>query len=146
VTVGLIVDGRHVHPLLVKLARQILGPRLNLVSDAMAALGLPPGEYRLGDFTVSVGDDARLSDGTLAGSILAPDQAARNLVEYSGCSSAQAVAALSAVPARLLGLPKGLLTPGYDADLVLLSPDMRVRMTIVGGEIAYDAAESLPWK
>lgn len=141
VMVGMIVDGRHVHPLLVKLARQLLGPRLNLVSDAMAALGLPPGDYRLADYSVHVGQDARLADGTLAGSILAPDQALRNLVEYTGCTSAEAVAAISTAPAGLLGLPKGQIAPGFDADLVLLSPDLHVRLTIIGGQVAYSATE-----
>ncbi len=141
VTVGLIVDGRHVHPMLVKLARQLLGPRVNLVSDAMAALGLPAGDYRLGDYAVTVGEDARLADGTLAGSILAPDQAARNLVEYTGCPSADALAALTVAPGRLLGVRKGQIAPGYDADLTLLSPDLQVKLTIIGGEIVYTAGE-----
>ena len=70
--VGLIADGVHTHPSIVSLAWQALGSkRLNLVTDAMAALGMPPGTHRLGDFDVSVdATSARLADGTLAGSIL----------------------------------------------------------------------------
>ena len=51
--------------------------RLNLVTDAMAALGMPPGQHLLGDYEVIVdATSARLADGTLAGSILSLDQAA----------------------------------------------------------------------
>ena len=69
-------------PELVKIIWRSLGPtRLNLVSDAMAALGMAAGPYRLGDFEVTVdATSARLADGRLAGSLLRLDAALRNLL------------------------------------------------------------------
>ncbi len=141
VTIGIIPDGIHVHPALLKLVWQTAGPRLNVVTDAMAALGMPPGRYDLGDFQVTVEETTcRLPDGTLAGSILGMDTAVRNLITYTGCTLAEAVAAVTAVPADLLGMgqQKGRIAPGYDADLVLLTPDLQVAMTIVHGDVVYD--------
>ncbi len=138
---GLIPDGVHVHPAVIELIWAVTGPsRLNLISDAMAALGMPPGQYQIGDQAVSVTEvDVRLADGTLAGSILSPDAALRNLIAFTGCSVAEALATLTTTPATLLGLTgqRGQIAPGYWADLVLLSPDLHVEQTIVGGEVVY---------
>ena len=139
-TVGLIADGVHVHPAMVQLAWQVKGPeRLTLVSDAMAALGMPPGSYPLGDYEVRVDETtARLADGTLAGSILTLDAALRNLIAFAHCSLEEALLTLTETPARLLGLaPLGTIAPGTRADLVLLTPDLRVAATWVGGEVVY---------
>jgi len=108
----------------------------------MAALGMPPGRYRLGEFTVRVNSlSARLDDGTLAGSILTMDVALRNLMQFTGCTLGEALPALAENPARLLGLEnKGRLAPGADADLVLLTPAGEVMMTLVGGEVVYSRA------
>ncbi|MCB0181264.1 MAG: N-acetylglucosamine-6-phosphate deacetylase [Anaerolineae bacterium] len=139
--VGLIPDGIHVHPAMVKLAWAAKGSTgLNLVSDAMAALGMPPGRYQLNDFEVHVSKtDARLADGTLAGSILPLDEAVRNLIEYTGCSLSEALATVTTTPAALLGLSdqRGRIAPGLLADLVLLTPDLEVAMTISAGQITY---------
>jgi N-acetylglucosamine-6-phosphate deacetylase len=138
---GMIVDGIHTHPSIVKLAWQALGPnRLNLVTDAMAALGMPYGQHLLGDFRVSVDDSgARLADGTLAGSTLSLDQALRNLIAFTGCGLSAALATITTTPARALGLSheRGRIEPGYVADMVLLSSDLRVRATIVGGQVVF---------
>jgi N-acetylglucosamine-6-phosphate deacetylase len=141
VKVGLIADGVHVHPSLVQLVWQVVGPeRLTLVTDAMAALGMPVGRYQLGEFAVTVDEQtARLADDTLAGSILTTDVALRNLIVFAGCSLHEALPALTSTPAALLGLEsnKGRLAAGYDADLLVLTPDLQVALTIVGGEIVY---------
>jgi len=141
-TVGIIADGVHAHPAIVRMAWQTLGnTRLNLVTDAMAALGMPPGQHLLGDYDVVVDEtSARLVDGTLAGSILSLDTALRNLVAFAECSLAEALPTVTTTPARLLGLSgqRGQLAPGYLADLVLLSPELDVVMTVVEGRIAYD--------
>ena len=143
VTVGLIADGVHVHPSLVKAVWQVAGDnRLNLVTDAMAGMGMPPGAYRLGDFEVEVTDDTcRLDDGTLAGCILPLDACLRNLMAYTGCDPGDALRAVTSTPAGLLGMGgrKGLIAAGYDADLVLLDEDFQVVATIAGGQITYRA-------
>ena len=141
--VGFIADGVHTHPSVISLVWQALGPeRLNLVTDAMAALGMGPGKHLLGDFEVTVdATSARLADGTLAGSILSLDQALRNLIRLTGCTLADALATVTTTPARSLGLDheRGRIAPGYVADLVLLSPELEVRGTVVRGELVYTA-------
>jgi N-acetylglucosamine-6-phosphate deacetylase len=139
VKAGLIVDGLHVHPAMVRLAWEMKGKRgeLFLVSDAMAALGMPEGRYRLGEDEVEVKQGAvRLADGTLAGSTLSMDVALRKLMAFTGCSLAEALPALTSVPAELLGLKtKGRIEAGYDADFVLLTEQGGVAATLVKGEL-----------
>jgi N-acetylglucosamine-6-phosphate deacetylase len=143
---GLIVDGVHVHPAVVDLVWRIKGPGgLTLVSDAMAALGMPPGEYTLGGYTVTVSQtEARLEDGTLAGSILSPDQALRNLIAMTGAPLEAALQSLTTTPAGILSLPDrtGRIASGKIADLTLLDSDLEVVMTMAAGEIIY-SKESL---
>ncbi len=142
-TVGFIADGVHTHRGVIRLAWQALGPRrMNLVTDAMAALGMPAGKHLLGDFEVVVdATSARLSDGTLAGSILSLDQALRNLLDVTDCNMRDALATLTTTPARAIGVDgeRGRIERGYVADLVLLSPDLHVSATIAEGEVVYSA-------
>ena len=106
----------------------------------MAALGMGPGTHLLGDYEVFVDETScRLANGTLAGSILSLDEALRNLIRLSGCSLAEALPTVTTTPARAIGLDheRGQVAPGFVADLVLLSPDLHVRGTIVEGELVY---------
>jgi N-acetylglucosamine-6-phosphate deacetylase len=138
--VGVIADGVHLHPAVVELIWRIKGlEHVNLVSDAMAALGMPPGRYQLGSFEVLVDrDSARLNDGRLAGSVLSLDQAVRNLIAYTGCTPPEAVATVTRVPARALHLrDRGRIRVGMQADLTLLTGELRVAATIVGGQVAW---------
>jgi N-acetylglucosamine-6-phosphate deacetylase len=142
-TVGFIADGVHTHRSVIQLAWRLLGPRrMNLVTDAMAALGMPAGRHLLGDFEVVVdATSARLADGTLAGSILSLDQALRNVVEITGCSLTDALTAMTTTPACAIHVDheRGRILTGYIADLVLLSPDLRIKTTIAEGQIVYQA-------
>jgi len=141
--VGFIADLVHTHPSVLTLVWRALGAaRLNLVTDAMAALGMPAGTHLLGDFAVTVdATSARLADGTLAGSILSLDQALRNLIDVTGCSLAEALPTVTTTPAKALRLDgeRGRIEPGCVADMVLLSRDLRVRATICEGEVVYRA-------
>jgi N-acetylglucosamine-6-phosphate deacetylase len=138
---GLVVDGIHVHPAMVKLAYQCLGvSRITLVTDAMAAMGMPPGTYSIGDQAVIVDEaSARLENGALAGSILSMDQAVRNMMKFSGCSLAEAVQMASTTPAEVLGLQDrlGHVLSGYPANLILLDADGQVQATWIDGDLAY---------
>lgn len=137
---GLIADGVHVDPALVKVVWLAKHENLNLVSDAMGALGMPPGSYRLNDFEVVVSDrDARLANGTLAGSILPLDRAVRNLIEYTGCTLREALQTVTTTPARVLEIAeeRGRIAEGMVADLVFLDERFHVRMTIAKGEVVY---------
>jgi N-acetylglucosamine-6-phosphate deacetylase len=140
VTIGLITDGVHVHPALIKVIWQAVGGRLNIVTDAMAALGTSPGQYQIGDQTVQVtAEEARLLDGTLAGCIVSLDAALRNLMAFTGCSLAEALPTVTNIPAHLLGLAdqKGRIAPGCAADLVLLTADYHVHTTLSNGQIVW---------
>jgi N-acetylglucosamine-6-phosphate deacetylase len=113
----------------------------------MAALGMPPGTYRLGDFDVHVtATDARLASGSLAGSIMQLDHAVANLVQIAGCSAEEAIATVTSTPARLLGLQRerGGLQAGMIADLVLLTPALEVVATIAAGRVVYRRSQTDP--
>lgn len=140
VTVGLIPDGIHVHPAMVDLAWKIKHKgKVAIVTDAMTALGMPPGAYGLGDFEVTVDEtSARLKNGTLAGSILRMDQAVRNMMTFCGCSLQEAVNSASLNVARLIKAPhKGRILPGADADLVLLDAEAQIVSTFARGRQVF---------
>ena len=141
VSVGVIADGVHLHPDVVAFIWRAKGPAgVSLVTDAMAARGVPPGSYRLGDQVVAVhGAEARLEDGRLAGSVLSLNEAVRNLVEFAGCDPFDALSAVTTVPASLLGLEnsRGRIAPGFLADMVLLDSNLSVLETIVAGDVVY---------
>ncbi|MEZ5217292.1 MAG: amidohydrolase family protein [Ilumatobacteraceae bacterium] len=80
-----------------------------------------------------------MADGTLAGSVLTLDRAVRNLVAFTGCALAEAVAAATSVPSRLLGRSDlGSLAVGVCADLVLLDEDLTVAATVIAGRLVVD--------
>ncbi len=141
---GLVADGLHVDPTVVAVAARALGERLTLVTDAVAALGAPPGPVRLGSVTARVeGGAVRLADGTLAGSALSLDRAVRNLAAFANLPLATAVRAATATPAAVLGLDdRGAVVPGARADLAVLTPEGEVVATIVGGRVAHDARQA----
>jgi N-acetylglucosamine-6-phosphate deacetylase len=145
ITPGLIPDGIHVHPAMVAMVWRLTGPgRLSLVTDAMAALGMPPGRYLLNDLEVIVDETtARLSDGRLAGSLLSLDQAVRNLIAFTSCTPSEALATVSLTPSLLLGMEneRGRLSIGSRADVTLLTPDLHVAATYIGGELAFCSEE-----
>lgn len=139
---GLIADGIHVHPALVDLVWKLSGPgQMTLVSDAMAALGMLQGRYRLGELEVIVDEtSARLPDGVLAGSILPHPVALQNLMMFTRCSLGEALSCLTATPADVLGLGGeiGRIAAGFRADLVLMTPDLEVVQTYVDGEVVFN--------
>ena len=137
----LIADGIHIRPELVKLAYLQKGrERVILITDAMRAKCLGEGLYDLGGQKVTVqGGRAILYDGTLAGSVLKMMDAARNMIEYTGCSIQDVLYMTSVNPAKQLHLfnRKGSLSPGKDADLVVLDERLEVVMTYCRGQLAY---------
>src|SRR5918997_7102752 len=140
VRAGIIADGVHVHEGALRLAYRQKGPEgLALVTDAIEAAGMPPGEYELSGRKVRLEDgEIRLPDGTLAGSVLTMDRAVSNTVELLRVPIRDAVRMATQTPAEILGIhSKGRIVPGADADLVLLAPSGAVYETIVGGETVY---------
>jgi N-acetylglucosamine-6-phosphate deacetylase len=138
-TSGLIVDGHHVHDVAVRVAFAAAPGRIMLVTDAIAALGMPPGRYELGGRTTIVTADAppALEDGTLAGSALRLDAAVGRAVA-AGIEPAAALQAATRVPADALGHhDRGRLAPGAIADLVWLDDAWRAGATWCAGVLAY---------
>ena len=71
----------------------------------------------------------------------------RNLIAFTGCSPAESIATVTATPARVLGLPrKGTVAPGFDGDLTLLTADLRVVTTFVGGREVHPTSEVAAWR
>ena len=142
---SLIVDGIHLHPATVRAALRAKGvERAVLVTDAMPPVGAATQEFSLLGRPVTVRNGAcRLSDGTLAGSVLTMDQAVRNVVRWTGLPLQDALGMATLLPARLIGADasKGSLEAGVDADIVVLDRDLRVRLTLVGGQVVYHASD-----
>ncbi|TQJ29579.1 N-acetylglucosamine-6-phosphate deacetylase [Microbacterium sp. SLBN-146] len=128
VVLEIIADGIHLHPEIVRLAFAAAPGRIALVTDAMAAAGMGDGRYELGALTVDVVDGvARLAHGgAIAGSTLTQDAAVRFAVA-AGVPLVDAVAAVTATPARVLGRTDiGELAPDRLADAVLLTSEFDV--------------------
>jgi N-acetylglucosamine-6-phosphate deacetylase len=134
-----IVDGIHLHPATVDLIWRAKGAAgLILISDAMAPAGLADGKYSTssGELTLE-GGRLTNSGGTMAGSVLSLDRAVGNVKRYTGCELTDAFRMATYNPALHLGLSdrKGSISPGKDADIIAVTPDFDVVMTMVGGEI-----------
>jgi N-acetylglucosamine-6-phosphate deacetylase len=139
--VEMIVDGVHASPEMIQLAYHSTGSdRTLLITDSMRAKGLGEGAYTLGGQHVTVKNgEAKLEDGTLAGSILKMDEAVRNMMKYTGCSLSDIVKMTSTNVAKELNIfhRKGSLSKGKDADITILSEDLEVLMTFCRGSLSY---------
>lgn len=136
----LICDGAHVHPDVVRIAARAKGERLVLITDRVALPPAAAGTFGAG----GLHDDGiaiRRSDGRLAGSSLTLDRALRNAQAFGALSLADAIAACTLRPARLLGLEReiGTLRPGARADLVRLDAAGHVRETWLAGRVVQRA-------
>jgi N-acetylglucosamine-6-phosphate deacetylase len=136
VTAEIIADGIHVAGPAIQV---LLGTKgfdtILLASDATAATGMPDGNFRLGNFEVTVKDGVcRNSEGKLAGSTLTLDRALRYIVAL-GVPLIDALRMATILPARRLGLAgkKGIIAIGADADLVVLTPELRVAGVMTRG-------------
>ncbi|MEA4889349.1 MAG: N-acetylglucosamine-6-phosphate deacetylase [Clostridiaceae bacterium] len=144
--VEIIADGRHLPPELLQLIVHCKGRgKTALITDSMRAAGQDVQESLLGSLRdgqpVIIRDGvARLPDGSaLAGSVATGDRLVRTMHQMAGFSLPDAVAMATETPARILGLKqqKGTLAVGRDADLAILSDDLQVRQTWIGGEMIY---------
>ncbi len=132
----IIADGIHVSPAIVKLFLQAKGvDAAVLITDAIAAAGMPDGRYRLGPIEVDVKDGKCTVDGKLAGSTLTMDRAVRNVTQFSNWSLRDAVQAATLNPARAVGLAQqhGILAAGVEASFVVLNPAGEVLRTVARG-------------
>jgi N-acetylglucosamine-6-phosphate deacetylase len=134
VWVQVIVDGHHLASDTVRVAWAAAAGRFALVTDAVAAAASGDGEFRLGGRLVQAADGVvRGPDGQLAGSALTMIGAVRNL-HALGVPLEHALAAASAVPARLARRPElGSITPGRAADVVVLDDRLEIQRVLVAG-------------
>lgn len=130
----LICDGLHVAKAAVLAAYRMFGSdRLILISDSIRPAGMPDGEYVCGGLPVTLKQgEARLHDGTLAGSAATLWDCVKQAVAF-GISFDEAVKMATATPAALLGVPKGQIREGYDADLLIVDDDLQIRQVILSG-------------
>ncbi len=135
---GMIVDGRHVDPRVLKIAlRARRRDRFMLVTDAMPPVGTSASSFQLQGRTISVADGQCLDEqGTLAGTMLDMSLAVRNTIAMLGLAAGEAVRMASEYPANFLGLgaSHGRLAPGYCADLVIADSGYNVQETWIGGK------------
>jgi N-acetylglucosamine-6-phosphate deacetylase len=144
VSCEVIADGVHLHDTAIRLVARAAGPgRLVLITDAMAAAGMPDGRYRLGSMWVDVaGGEARLSSGAgprVSGAIAGSTATMASVVRHAvaaGLPVTDVAAAASTNPARVLGLAgrTGALCPGLDADLVVCDEAFGLRAVMRRGE------------
>ncbi len=134
----LICDGNHVRKAVVLATYRMFGSdRLLLISDMIRPAGMPDGVYDSGGYDVYLKNgEARLKEGNLAGGYISLLGAVKTAVSF-GIDFYEAVKMASQTPSELLGLNKGVIKEGFDADLVILDDDMNVLKTIVGGEVVY---------
>ncbi len=139
----IIVDGIHVTEEMIELLVRLIGvDRMMLITDGMRAKYMKSGTYDLGGQMVEVTEDGRalLADGTLAGSIVKMNEAARRMSTIPGVSWEDVIRMTSLNPAKQLGIEEqtGSISIGKDADIILVDEAFRVFLTICQGTVAYD--------
>ncbi len=140
VSCELIADTFHIDKGLFGLVSKIKGDKLCLITDCIRAGGMPDGDYTLGGQPVhKEGIRCLMPDGTIAGSVLALNEAVRNLFENSDLTISQAVNCASLNPARAIGEEKsiGSIAVGKRADIIIMDENFNILTTILGGETVY---------
>jgi N-acetylglucosamine-6-phosphate deacetylase len=142
-TIQIISDGHHLSPAIVRMLYHLWGPdRCIIITDGLNSQGLPDGEYEyLGKSYVTENGLAKYHDGTLIGTTFGMLDMVAHFKSFTGCSLSQAINAASINPARLLGLKtKGVIAPGYDADIIIFDSDFALHYTIIKGNVVYYAS------
>ena len=134
----IIADLVHTHSSVLELVQKVKGDKLILITDAMRAGCMKCGTYDLGGRKVEVEDGkAILEDGTLAGSVLKMNEALENMKQYTSMNVVDIVKTVTSTAAQKLGIKKGMLKAGYDADIVIFDDNFSIITTIVKGEVKY---------
>ena len=136
VSFDIIADLIHIHPSFFKLLSNLKKDELILVTDAMRAGCLKCGVSEIGGQKVIVKEgEARLEDGTLAGSVLKLNEALRNFYNYTKISLPELLATVTKIPAEKLNLKCGELKEGYPSDLVLFDTNFEIKYCFLDGEL-----------
>jgi N-acetylglucosamine-6-phosphate deacetylase len=148
--VEIIADGIHLPAPLLKLIFKIKGPdKIALITDAMRAAAMPPGESVIGNLhsglKVIVEDDvSKLPDrSSFAGSVATADRLVRTMINVAGVSLTDAIRMITHTPASIMNISerKGSLTVGKDADIVIFDENISVHTTMVKGKVVYQVPE-----
>ncbi|MBA1420463.1 MAG: N-acetylglucosamine-6-phosphate deacetylase [Epsilonproteobacteria bacterium] len=138
VTCDIIADLVHTHPSTLALTHKLKSDKLVLITDAMRAGCMKCGTYDLGGRKVEVSEGkALLEDGTLAGSVLKMNEAMANMVQHTSMTHVEVVNAVTKLPAQMIGVKKGELKKGYDADIVIFDENFSIIATIIDGKSKY---------
>lgn len=132
----LITDGKHIHPSAVRaLVKLLSDDRVIIISDAMRATGLDDGVYSFGGQPITVTDGyARTESGALAGSTSTLFDCVKAAISF-GIPEESAVKMATLNPARLMGLNKGVIKEGYDADFIIVDDNFNLIKAIARAEI-----------
>lgn len=138
----LICDGIHVSRPAINLLKKCKpSDKLTLITDAMRAKHMADGEWELGGQAVFVKNgEARLVDGTLAGSVLKMNNAVKNFMEFTNASLMEAVKCATLNPAKNLGIDNvlGSIKEGKNASFVVVDKNMNVILTIRDGYVVFE--------
>ncbi len=134
--VQVITDGFHIHPSVFKMLYRTFGTeRMVIISDSVATSGLSDGEYIINDVpTIVKNSQSYLLDGTIAGSSSTLMDCVRTAISF-GIPKADAFKMASETPANCIGMKKGRIEVGYDADLIVLDNDLNVISSFVKGKL-----------
>ena len=146
--VEIIADGIHLPATLLKLIFKIKGPgKIALITDAMRAAGMPPGESVIGN--IQTGIKVIVEDGvskmpdrkSFAGSVATADRLVRTMIQMADISLSDAIQMITMTPASIMKISshKGSLIAGKDADIVIFDEYINVHTTMVKGKIIYQA-------
>jgi N-acetylglucosamine-6-phosphate deacetylase len=139
----LTLDGLHVAPEAARLLKQIKScNKIILETDSSGFAGVPPGTYQRADGQEVKVDETSVrltKSGSIAGSILTMDQAAKNARQYLDCSLQEIVKMASYNPAKILGIDdsKGSISAGKDADIIIMDDQFNIMLTMAQGQILY---------
>ncbi len=125
---SVVADGIHVDFAMIRLAKRELGDKLFLITDAVTATNEGTYQHQL------AGDRYLMPDGTLSGSCLTMLKAVENCVKHIGIPLAEAINMASLYPAQLVGVNKGKIETGYDADFVVFDNNYSIKSTFLGGK------------
>jgi N-acetylglucosamine-6-phosphate deacetylase len=148
--VEIIADGIHLPAPLLKLICKIKGPgKIALITDAMRAAGMPPGESVIGNLQTGIkviveGGVSKMPDRkSFAGSVATADRLVRTMIQMAGVSITDAIRMITMTPASIMKISdrKGSILPGKDADIVLFDEDISIHTTMIKGKIVYQASD-----
>ncbi len=139
VSCDVIADLVHIHPSFFKLLSKLKKEQLILVTDAMRAGCMRCGVSEVGGQKVVVANgEARLEDGTLAGSVLTMNEALKNFYEYTDIGLPELLNMVTKIPAEKLALKCGVLEQGFIADLVLFDQSFNISRVYLNGDVVFE--------